>query len=98
MRPIRTIDPMKNLLLSGVAFLAVSLLGGCAQHKDTAPAPTGLLCPVCVMSGEPVDPAVTSAYAGGKVGFCCEKCQGKWDKLSDADKKATLAKATSAKK
>lgn len=74
-----------------VAFAALSLLFGCAQQKETAAPAT--LNSVCVVSGEPIDAdSPTSDYMGGKVAFCCEKCQRKWNGLSDADKKAAYDK------
>ena len=79
---------MKKLLLTCIAFAALSLLAGCAQQKESAPADTGLLCNVCVMTGEAIDASSpTSAYNSGKVGFCCEKCQTKWNRLDDAARK-----------
>ena len=30
-------------------------------------------------------------FEGTKVGFCCKKCLGKWEGMSDAAKKAKLA-------
>lgn len=90
------IAAMKNLAISCVLFAAVSLLGGCAQQKDSAP--TGLLCNVCVVSGEelPAD-APTAAYGAGKVGFCCDKCEAKFAKLDDTGKKAAFEKAMARK-
>lgn len=88
-----TIAAMKNVLRLGVLFLAASLFSGCAQHKHDAPA--GLLLDKCVMSGEPLDAkSPTVAYNSGKIGFCCDKCQAKWEKLDDAGKKAAFAKAS----
>lgn len=82
---------MMTLIRVVVVFLALCLLGGCAQEKQTA-APA-VLNSVCVMTGEPIDASSpTSDYMGGKVAFCCEKCQAKWAKLDDAGKQAALAK------
>lgn len=90
------IAAMKNLTLACVLFATVSLLGGCAQQQDSTTASSaGLLCNVCVVSGEALDDtSPTSSYGGGKVGFCCEKCQAKWDKLDDAGKQAAVAAQT----
>ncbi|MBX3463157.1 MAG: hypothetical protein KF830_08295 [Planctomycetes bacterium] len=81
---------MKHLALAVTSFLTLALLGGCAQQQAT-PAP-GLLNSTCAISGEPIDAAITSDFQGGKVGFCCEKCQSKWMKLDDAGKAAAVAK------
>jgi len=80
---------MKNLARVVFTLITVSLLAGCASNKG--PAPAGLMRDKCVMSGEPLDaesPVV--AYQGGKLGFCCDKCIAKWEKLDDAGKKAKL--------
>jgi len=49
------------------------------------------------MMGTKIDPAkvpesLTRTYNGKKVAFCCAGCPVAWDKLSDADKTAKLAK------
>ena len=81
--------PMTTLTCVAVAFLALSLLGGCAQQKEAA-APA-MLNNVCVVSGEPLDAdSPTSDYMGGKVGFCCQKCQAKWDKMDDGARKMAV--------
>ncbi|MBL8749639.1 MAG: hypothetical protein JNK78_10805 [Planctomycetes bacterium] len=85
-------------LVPFVAFLAVSLLSGCAQHADTAPAKGALLANVCVISGEALEAgSPTAEFGDGHVAFCCDKCKAKWDKMDDAGKKAALAKATGTK-
>lgn len=81
---------MMTLARVTVVFLALSLFGGCAQQQEHA-APA-LLSSVCVMSGEALDAGCpTSDYMGGKVGFCCDKCQAKWNKLDDAGRQQTFA-------
>lgn len=57
-------------------------------------------CPV--MSNNAIDPAkvtakLTRTYKGKKVAFCCAACTVKWDKLTDAEKDAKLAKVMPAK-
>ena len=49
-----------------------------------------------------IDPAkvpesLTREYKGQKVALCCAGCPSEWDKLSDAEKDAKLAKVTRAK-
>lgn len=82
---------MMTMLRVAVALFALSLLSGCAQQKEqTTPA---LLSSVCVLTGEALDAdSPTSDYMGGKVGFCCEKCQRKWTSLDDAGRTAAFAK------
>ena len=50
-------------------------------------------CPI--MGGKPTA-ALTRDYNGQKVGFCCDGCPSKWDKLTAAEKDAKLAKVTAA--
>lgn len=83
---------MKNLHFTSLAFLTALLLGGCAQHDAKKAAPGGLVANTCVMSGEALDASSPTAdFNGSKVGFCCDKCLAKWNKLDDAGKKAKLA-------
>jgi len=47
--------------------------------------------------GTTIDPAnvsdsLTRTHKGNKVAFCCAGCPATWDKLSDAEKDAKLAK------
>ncbi len=85
-------------LVPFVAFLAFSLLSGCAQQAETAPTKGTLLANVCVISGEALEAgSPTAEYGDGHVAFCCDRCKAKWEKMDDADKKAALAKATGAK-
>lgn len=51
----------------------------------------------CPIMGTAIDPAnvtedLTREYKGQKVAFCCNMCPSQWDKLSDAEKEAKLAK------
>lgn len=67
----------------------------CGECKDQASAaPAGFLNATCPMSGEALtaDSAAVS-YKDGKVGFCCQGCADKFEKMSDADKANTLAHA-----
>jgi uncharacterized ParB-like nuclease family protein len=59
-----------------------------------AGAPVNTKCPI--MGGK-VDPAKTPAeltrqFQGQTVGFCCGGCPAAWDRLSDDQKAAKLAK------
>jgi hypothetical protein len=52
----------------------------------------------CPISGGALNPAgvpenLTRVYKGQKIGFCCEGCPEEWDKLTDVNKDAELAKA-----
>ncbi len=80
---------MKTFLRAAVVVLSVSLLGGCAQQKQNgAPA---MLNNVCIMTGEALDAtSPTVDYMGGQLGFCCDKCLGKWNAMDDKQKKAAF--------
>lgn len=52
----------------------------------------------CPIMGSPINPDKVSKdlirdYKGQKVAFCCQGCPQQWDKLSDTQKAAKLAKA-----
>lgn len=51
----------------------------------------------CPIMGSPVNPDKVDGnlirdYKGEKLAFCCGGCPGQWDKLTDAEKDARLAK------
>lgn len=75
--------------------LGLLLFTGCAgTANDTAKSETAaaMLNSKCVISGEALDASSpTVEYMGGKVGFCCDKCMGKWNGMDDAAKKAAVA-------
>ena len=89
---------MKNRMavLAAAGSIVLTSLVGCNSNKKTAEAASdksvALTNTKCPYSGGPVNPNVTSEYKGQTVGFCCAGCQGKWNKASDADKDAMLAK------
>ena len=94
-----------------VALIAVGCQMGSGCHMmgmgSAAPSPTAATSPGSptsfvnarcpIMGGKPTE-ALTRDYNGQKVGFCCAMCPGQWDKLSDADKAARLAKVAVAAK
>jgi hypothetical protein len=54
----------------------------------------------CPIMGSPINPAKVTKnlirdYKGQKVAFCCAGCPAAWDKFTDAQKQAKLAKAIS---
>ena len=64
-------------------------------QKQEAPAFANVRCPI--MPSSVIDPAkvtakLTRTHKGKKVAFCCAGCPAAWDKLSDAEKDAKLAK------
>jgi YHS domain-containing protein len=44
----------------------------------------------CPFSGGTVNDKTVVDFAGAKVGFCCEKCQAKFEKSSDSEKLETV--------
>ncbi len=78
---------MNTILRSLAAAAALFALAGCNSTPKGTNNP-GLLADVCIMSGEKVDAtSPTADFMGGKVAFCCEKCQAKWNSLDDNGKK-----------
>jgi hypothetical protein len=52
------------------------------------------LCPITGGAlGPDVPERLTRTYKGQKIGFCCDGCPESWDRLTDAEKDAALAKA-----
>lgn len=87
-------------------FCLVATLGGCKNNKcckdgecadckdQASAAPAGFMNASCPMSGESLTAdSAAVAYKDGKVGFCCQGCADKFEKMSDADKAKTLANA-----
>lgn len=52
-------------------------------------------CPITggALRSDDVAEKLTRDYKGQKIGFCCDGCPDAWDKLTDAEKDASLAKA-----
>jgi len=93
-------------LAAGAACVGLTLLaGGCRKESSTPPAGTSttqgaavFVNSTCPIMGTPIDPAkvtpdLVREYKGQKVAFCCGTCPPQWDKLTDADRDAKLAKA-----
>ncbi len=53
-------------------------------------AAAGITNTKCPIMGDPIDPKYTTKFMGKKIGFCCEDCLPKWEKLSDAEKTKKL--------
>ena len=91
---------LRSLLTGAAVATTVLALTACESEPKAKAAPTsqpnmGMLNSTCPMSDEPVDPNAKSAeYAGYKIGFCCDMCVDGWEKKSDAEKKAAVAKYT----
>jgi len=95
-------------VLTSALAVAALCLGACA-HSESAeaeckPAQDGTKHAVAVNSSCPVmpeDDASTSTtlvdYKGQKVAFCCPGCVPKWNKMSDSQKDAALAKVVAQK-
>lgn len=70
--------------------------GSTAHCKSFKGTPTTINKMCLVMTEDPVDPAVKPVvWKGTEYGLCCEGCRPKWEKLSDAQKGAAVAKALS---
>ena len=81
----------RSTLAFAAAALSLSLLGACesADKNESHAGPVNKMCPV---GGEPADNTVTTSFHGEKVAFCCNKCKGSFEKMTDADKSAAMAK------
>ena len=93
-------DRTRILALGLIAIFCVGLTMFVVGCKKEEAAPTvkfvNSSCPI--MTTSKIDPAkvpdtLTRDFQGQKVAFCCADCPAAWDKLSDIDKAAKLAKA-----
>lgn len=76
-----------------VLLAAVVLTGGCSQ-SDTSVSdstPVNSSCPI--MGHEVKAEGGSTNWNGQMIGFCCDGCLPKWNKLSDDDKATKLAEA-----
>ena len=91
----RMAGTMKTRLRSTFVAAALFLVTACAGTSNSTSSSTGQAAvnAKCPMSGEDVDKACTTQWNGSTVAFCCNNCIGKFNKLSDADKKAKVAAA-----
>ena len=90
--------------------LLVVLAVGCEEKpKKVASTPTPTAAPAfananCpIMTKNAINPAkvpatLTRTHKGKKVAFCCAGCPKAWDKLTDAEKDAKLAKVAAKSK
>jgi hypothetical protein len=83
---------LKYVLAFTLAASALVLVG-CSSTVKTAPAAPGMINSKCPYSGGPANADVTSDIEGGKLGFCCAGCKGKFDKADAKTKADMVAKA-----
>ncbi len=85
--------------LSGLAILSTLVSAGCASSARTAqassatentPVLANTKCPI--MGNEVVAGGPSRQFKGVTIGFCCPGCDRKWDKKSDEERMALLAK------
>lgn len=85
---------LKNVLAFTLAASALVLVGCSSTEKAaTTPAAPGMINSKCPYSGGPANADVTSDVEGGKLGFCCAGCKGKFDKADAKTKSDMVAKA-----
>lgn len=80
-----------RLVVFFACIIGVAVLAGCSPTNSStaATAPVNTLCPI--MGHEVAANGGSTTWNGQTIGFCCEGCLPKWDKLSDEDKAAKLA-------
>ena len=83
---------MKSAALTAAAALAL-FLGACSSTTKTDSASMGMVNKTCPYSGEPASADHTADYKGEKVGFCCNGCVNRFNKLDDSAKDAMISKA-----
>ena len=84
---------IKNVLSCTLVAATLALVGCSSTTTTSTPAAPaaapGMINSKCPYSGGPANAAMTSDVSGGKIGFCCAGCKGKFDK-SDAKAQADL--------
>jgi hypothetical protein len=84
------------LFLTALAFVA------CQSTQDADEPMCKLRKPGTIVSvneycaivlDDPVDPNIVVDWKGQKVSFCCKGCLPKWDKLTESERDAAVAKA-----
>ncbi len=87
----------RKLCITLAALACASLLGACNKESKSSGAKAATTVSAGAVSskcpcGAPSDGKTYSMYNGTKVGFCCTKCQAKWDAMGDSAKAADIAK------
>ena len=85
---------MKSILRAAFVTSALFLFAACQGTGASSAATVNQKCP---MTGEAVDTACTTSFDGQTVGFCCDKCMGKFQGMSTDEKKAKVTAAMPAK-
>ena len=95
---------MNRMLLSLAAALAVIILGSthAARAEDESPTakapPAKAANKLCPMTNEANgEESVTVEHRGRTITLCCRMCRGRWNKLTDAERDAKLARMASGK-
>lgn len=94
MRTFRSLVPALVLLTGAI------MLAGCATDKATqsSAATSGTAINSMCACGSPLDGKTYTTYNGQKIGFCCQKCEGEFNAMTDAQKKAEVTKMAKATK
>ena len=93
------------ILLSLAGLTGLALFGpALSAHEDHKKTPknkpvVNARCPITGNEIDPkkVPPACRRNFDDKIIGFCCTGCPKKWDKLTDDEKKESLAKAMAPK-
>lgn len=96
-------------MCTSAAVLAITLIGSAAMLGGCQGGPKGEDEAACanpkpgtivtvnqycaVNNADPVDPSLVREWKGQKIGFCCKGCLPQWDKMTDAEKDAAVARA-----
>lgn len=91
-RSVLTLVPVLALLASAAVLPMLSALAVAGETATLAAGPVNKNCPIM---GKEVDAeAPTREFKGVSIGFCCPGCDRKWDRKTDAEKMALLAKTS----
>ena len=90
------------ILLSLAGLTGLALFGPALSARERGPKHTPVVNAKCPITGNEIDPekvppACRRNFDDKIIGFCCTGCPKKWDKLTDEEKKESLAKAMAPK-
>lgn len=82
------------MMVACAVMAAAGVMGaGCQSSQKTGGDAAMSVNKVCPVMGSPVDQANSTMYKGEKVAFCCKGCDKKFEKMTEAEKDAAVAKS-----
>lgn len=88
---------LDRIIVRSCAGLVIAAgLFACASEKQEVKTPVAeapvVMNTRCPFSTQAVNPEITADYHGKKVAFCCKGCWSRWEKATDEQRAAMMAK------